>query len=74
MLSIAVETLGALECATDFFQNLGRPISVTNGELRSSQFLFQTLRCNPEENAVCVVGTVPGTCGLLYLIFVSLFM
>ena len=63
---IAVETLGALgECATDFFQNLGQRISVATGEPRSSQFLFQRLSVAVQRgNAACVVGTVPGSCGL----------
>ena len=63
---IAVETLGALgECATDFFQQLGRRISATTGEPRSSQFLLQRLSVTVQRgNAACVVGTVPGSYGL----------
>ena len=63
---IAVETLGALgDCATDFLQNLGHRISVTTGEPRSSQFLFQRLSVAIQRgNAACVIGTVPGARGL----------
>ena len=48
-----------------FRKNLGQQIPVATGEPRSSQFLFQRLSVAVQRgNAACVVGTVPGSCGL----------